>query len=1020
MAKATNIGIPQLVWLTSEEQPIAKLLLNRLLILYLLFSQQYFLAAQNQHQPYFRNYSTNEGLSSPEVHDIIQDQNGYLWIATDNGVCRYDGYTFTNFGAKEGLRNNVIFHLREDQEGKIWMQSMTGNMYYYCQDSIYAYPYNHLIVAYRNYFDIADGFLLLADGTLYSSLYGLGIMKISPDGEDQIINLYNLPFNFVIIQEAPPGQRYLFSSAVRKNLKRLGWDLTHLDNSTSCGIYQDTVLKQIMPLASNLSEKFKKVYAYADEAVTLVDIRSQLNVFENYQQQTVFDLPASVSEITRVDNSFWVGFNNRKGVRLYPDKAALIANDYRTLLDGRSVSAICPDRSGGFWFGTLNDGIYFAPDLELQILYQEPPESNANIISLEKWRDDKLVFGTDDGRVQAVDQRGNVEQLYRAAASVFDLWYDERTEELWIASVPLTIRKQEQILKTGISIPPELDMPNWLIEKKLVPTSDGRFLFGSNGYGLDLFDIEKKALVYSTFYSPIKERFLDVHQDLAGNWWVGKTDGLFQLKDSILHRPALPHSLFELRVEDIDQLADSSLVIATKGGGIAIWKGDRVEVINKNNGLSANMIEHIKVDTLQQIWVGTLNGLNKVYRSPRQDGWLVKSMTTAFGLPSNEINDLCQMGDWMFVATSRGIARLPLVDTSKAGFSNVLLEKVLVNGLQRDLKDLQSLEFKENNLQLQFLCINLKLDWDINYRYRLNPQGGWSVTSSRIVDYAALSPGDYNFEVQAQNEDGVWSESLAISFSIAQPFWQRWWFIVLSVAGLVGLVYYWYRLRLARLQKEANIEREINELQRSALQAQMNPHFIFNSLNSIQNFIASGNKTSAMEYLSRFATLVRRTLNASVEPFITLQDEVQVLEDYLELEKLRFGHRFNYTIRVDQQLDTFDTLLPPLMVQPFVENAILHGFNFKDPTRIGELFIAYEKIDGFLQITIRDNGIGITNSKLSKDGKEKLRTSLGMNITRKRLSLQNQHKDIEQLQVRELVAADGQAAGTEIVIRIRV
>jgi hypothetical protein len=433
------------------------------------------------------------------------------------------------------------------------------------------------------------------------------------------------------------------------------------------------------------------------------------------------------------------------------------------------------------------------------------------------------------------------------------------------------------------------------------------------------------------------------------------------------------------------------------------------------------MIENITIDDRQQIWVGTLNGLNVLTRTDTGK-WVVRRITIAHGLPSNEIHDLCQIDERMYVATSRGIVRLPLEKHDAALPSRPLLENILVNGRSTPLAQLRYLTHSQRNIQLEFVCINFKLRFKENvaYRYRLTSDPEWSYTFHRRVNYAALSPGYYMFEVQAQNEDGVWSESLCVPINIAPPVWQRWWFMLLVAAGLMGLIYYRYRVRLIRLRKQADVEREINELQRSALQAQMNPHFIFNCLNSIQNFIASGDKAGAMAYLARFANLVRTTLNASAEQVISLQEEVEVLENYLELEKLRFGNRFDYEIRLDPRLDTFDTTLPPLLVQPYVENAIIHGFNFEDRSRTGHILLVYEKVADQLQITIRDNGIGIERSKRNKAGREELRTSRGMQITQKRLSLQN-HPDSENyLHIKELSDQEGKAGGTEIVIRIKL
>lgn len=971
-----------------------------------------YLSAQSVGQPHFRNYSTDAGLPSPEVHDILQDRRGYIWIATDSGVSRFDGYQFKNYGAEEGLKNNVVFHLQEDPFGRIWMQTMSGNLYYSQQDSIRPYPYNHLITYHRNFFSIPNDFIIKEDGTLYTALYGLGILRISPEGTSELINLCH--YNDIIIQESPGFERFLYTVVWRRTLRYLAWEESRLSEKPFMGIYRDS-LRQSFILPRNRG--FTALYGYADDEIKLFDIRKELNVYIDNKLRTSIQLPTTVAEISRIEDNFWVGFNDRKGVRLYRDQEAILKNDFQLYLPGNSISAICRDRAGGYWFGTLNDGVFYTPNLDLQVLYQEKPGTNSNVLSLEKWKNDQLLFGTDNGAIYSLDKKGEVTERYRVSGPVFDLWYQPEHDRLWIAGIPMQVTDGKGMRK--LSFAPELDIPNWVVEKKLHPLRGKELMIGSSGHGIDLIDMKREMVTYSTLHSTIKERYLEVFEGPDGKIWVGNTRGLFEFRDSGLVPPPYFHSLFQLRVEDIDQLADSTLVIGSKGGGLILWKNDKFNHIDKSKGLTTNMIENITVDSLQQIWVGTLNGLAKVRWLPQKDTSQVQSFSMAHGLPSNEINDICALGDWMYVATSKGITKLPLVDTTTTAAPNLFLEKISVNGKTRELSDLASLKPSERNLQLTYLCINYKFDGQIQYRYRLSSEKNWAYTFDRSVNYAALAPGRYLFEVQAQNEAGEWSEPLILSFAIPSPFWMRGWFIVLFAAALIGLIYYWYRRRLARLQKEAGIEREINELQRSALQAQMNPHFIFNCLNSIQNFIASGDKDSAMQYLARFAKLVRTTLKASVEATITLQEEVEVLENYLELEKLRFGSRFNYEIVVDKQLDPFDTTLPPLLVQPFVENAIIHGFNFEDRSRTGNIFLAYEQTGNLLQVTIRDSGIGIEASKRKRAGKEKLRTSLGMQITSKRLSLQNQPQNGQSLKVRELVDAHGNVAGTEVIIKMK-
>ena len=968
------------------------------------------LPAQSNRQPYFRNYTTDNGLASPEIHDIIQDNKGYIWIATDNGVSRFDGYQFKNYSAKEGLNNNVVFHLQADEQDRIWMQTMSGKMYYYLRDSIHPYPYNHIFEQYLPY--LPQGFIMSENEWSYFALSDLGLLRINPKGEHEILN--KKLGNSIMMLEKPELESTLYSIASNAALDKFGVKNKSSKNLLKLAVFSDTLQEYDVRVAEGITRSS----GFSDKTHQIFDFRQELQAFHHYQLQARYPLPAKVATLTKKDSTFWIGLNDKLGVWAFPGFSDVIRQNFKNYLYGFSISAIGKDRLGGYWFGSLENGVFYAPNLNLEIIEYPGESANEKILSLETWHNGQLLLGTDEGTLYAMDgATGSIRKLHPGQSPVFDLFHAKKDASVWITGRPFLIFESGKVRELNYA--PEFQNSVMVSGKTLTVSRDSNYIYSLTSIGLEIIDRKNEQVVFTTRGSNKQERFLCAFEDYESNLWIGSPRGLIQFKNKQFLAPPQEHDIFDIRIEAIDQLADSTLVLGSKGKGVALWKDSSLTIIDENMGLTSNMVENLVIDYRQQIWIGTLNGLNVLSRSGENNTWRVKRLTMAHGLPSNEINALCPMNGSMYVATSRGLVKLPLVDDAKAERITPFFESILVNGKSASPEKLTQLKSHERNIQLQFVCLNFKFKENIPYRYRLTSDPEWSYTLDRSVNYASLAPGTYLFEVQAQNEDGVWSESLSIPFSISVPIWQRWWFIFLAVAGMIGLVYYWYRRRLSRLRKEAAIEREINELQRSALQAQMNPHFIFNCLNSIQNFIASGNKASAMEYLARFANLVRTTLNASIETTISLEEEVQVLENYLELEKLRFGNRFEYTILVDPQLEVFETTLPPLLVQPFVENSIIHGFNFEDKTKVGNIHIAYEWVENLLQITIRDNGIGMERSRLKKEGKEKLRTSLGMSITQKRLSLQNQTREEAFLKIKELVDQAGTPCGTEIIIRIK-
>ena len=352
-----------------------------------------------------------------------------------------------------------------------------------------------------------------------------------------------------------------------------------------------------------------------------------------------------------------------------------------------------------------------------------------------------------------------------------------------------------------------------------------------------------------------------------------------------------------------------------------------------------------------------------------------------------------------------------------------ILQVIKVNNITIDKNSNQNFNYKQNNFIFNFSTINLCQRGSIPYRYRLNKNLDWVFSKLRSVNYSSLQNGNYLFEVQSQNQDGFWSESTSYSFTINSPWWETIWFRALCIFCFSLLGYSIYKYRTNQLKKEnqrqlqlINMERQLTDLEKSALQAQMNPHFIFNVLNSIQNFILKNDRKKAVEFLSRFAKLVRHNLNASVSGNVLLQEEISILDNYLALEQERFNHRFTFEILVPDALENELIEFPPMLIQPYVENAVIHGLAKKEAD--GKVKITFKKIKNELLVTVHDNGVGYRqNHSGIKNERHK---SVGMTITRKRLELLGSNPD-DSVKIRTLKdETTNKIIGTEVEIRIKI
>jgi signal transduction histidine kinase len=330
-----------------------------------------------------------------------------------------------------------------------------------------------------------------------------------------------------------------------------------------------------------------------------------------------------------------------------------------------------------------------------------------------------------------------------------------------------------------------------------------------------------------------------------------------------------------------------------------------------------------------------------------------------------------------------------------------------------------TLPYRDNSVAFEFAALDFINPEQNTFAYMLEgADRGWvQAGTRRTVAYSALAPGTYRFLLRGANSDGVWNTNgIAITITITPPWYLTVWFrglvALLVLAALAGA---WY-LRARSIRRTADVQRRVVESELKALRAQMNPHFLFNCLNAIQNIIFDSDSERANAYLTKFARLMRLTLEHSKRHSIPLSDEVAMLGLYLDLEDLRHDHCFEYAIHVDPALDD-DTPIPSMLIQPYVENAIRHGLLHRKER--GRVVVSLERVGDGVRCTIEDNGIGRARAMDLKRQSGRGHRSMGMEITRDRLDMLNEHRAGRMsMRVTDLADASGDASGTRVEIEI--
>lgn len=353
----------------------------------------------------------------------------------------------------------------------------------------------------------------------------------------------------------------------------------------------------------------------------------------------------------------------------------------------------------------------------------------------------------------------------------------------------------------------------------------------------------------------------------------------------------------------------------------------------------------------------------------------------------------------------------------------LIIKSFSVNGEERKYDSIKKFKPSENNIQIAFEGIDVQFNGNIYYQYKLHEKSNWDSTMSRQLNFPSLTSGNYTFFLRTRYKNSEWSEPEIILFSIATPFYKYWWFYVCIASLATGLVILLLmRRNKLELQKQADafkVQQQLNEMENQAKQAMMHPHFIFNALNSIQQYMQVNDKNAANKYLTKFSKLIRTNLEHVSKKYISLEEELEKLRLYLEIEQMRFGEKLQYEILIENDVEEDMIYIPSMILQPFVENAIWHGIMPNNKQGKVQIHISELQQEKMLQIEISDNGIGINQSR--KMHKSKEHKSFGTELTIDRILLfSKQYQKTGSVIINDLSDIDTQKSGTLVIINLPI
>ena len=717
--------------------------------------------------PGFRQYSLEDGLPSSEVYRVEQDADGNMWFATDAGVSVFDGYTFLTYTTENGLTDNSILYFYNDQSGRKWMIPLNNRLCYFEDGKVVEYKWNDRIIETIGNSIIYD-FAVDSNGTVYCGFKGDGLLVVQPDGkvehhwEDITIGCHTWQVEDDLVT----------FSVISQAARDLG-QVTHYVRTP-----ESETSFTFEALVGNISWKLARFgtgyIRGAGKGLVLVD--QQMNV-----NTTI--LPNRVVQVAMTGDYVWTGLYKNGVVRFRGDSKGIDRDLW--LLKGLSVSDIYRDREGGYWFTTLESGVFYTPDLEIN----HWGGYEASSIEIGK---DGVYVGLGNGSVIRMNSAGDASYISdKPGIEVAAMYYDRHSETLWMDIDGLGYLRQEQSLKI-------LNDTRYVTAARVITgDEEGNIWVGDHN---SLCKITDREFVerFQINGVPIWVTALHAHEQ---GMLVGAPEGLYLLTDSVFSYLGDKDPVFRNRITDIAKFGKIYL-LASRTNGMILWDGERTRTLTVKDGLPSNTVNALYIDG-NDLWVGSGKGISRIRQN---DNGLLEfdNVNTAHGLISNDIRDLVVFEENIWACSHEGVTKVnKKVFDHTATYVPVEIISFAVNSIDTTL-EMRSLPHWGNSLTFKFLARNYALGNRIEYRYRLSgAEANWHSTYETNVSYSALSPGEYEFQVAAKNEDGEWTQELAsFAFVINPPFWKTWWFRGSVIVVLVMMVYLFFRVRVLSYNRD--------------------------------------------------------------------------------------------------------------------------------------------------------------------------------------------------------------------------
>lgn len=973
------------------------------------------IVAQNYN---YRQFTTDDGLPTNYVYGVIEDNEGFIWAYTENGIAKFDGYTFQNFNTQNGLPHNDVYYMVKDSFGTLWCSTSVNTPTFINQDSIYQIVTNENIQSLYN--------------CIHGKIYHNSRNILYEYDKNRLINRFD-------VQD--------FNEMMRKGIIE---HTIHVSDTHSIGIHLErgcfyaNLLTDIPtykfkisdpdfstfinnPMYFSYIERFNLTIFYNNIGVLSFNVKTGIHAFHAFDKKlgqstkhTSLNFSFDGQPILETDKGYFsINSDQTLSPLFIPEN---IANKY-------TILRLYIDRKGNYWIGTREGGLLFIAQSNLKTEILSPKLEND--IAVEKlFKNKETIYGiSDNSRIYQVTRK-DLKKIYQPKVSTnYNTFYEDKDGDF--------------ILATGGKKFPFVWNPQTNTASSLWNFRKLDHLYAINLNNNDLiakqdisnvkalaFDNNKSHFFYSWLYGtyvyhPTTKKVVTLlpnridlieHDTLSDITYFGVQNEVFTYQNELFSKS----QTFNDIVTSIFIKDSTHILVGTQNTGLYDWNSQKNTITKITN---SPYIRTIHKDN-DQYYLACNAGIVQLEETDNQYKE-VNCFDKKDGLFSTEILDVLTDSTYIYAATLQGVARMEKntsIEPHTEVSNPLFIKKIEINKQIQDFNKEIQLDHTENNISIHYHLLDYASATKETYQYRLSPiQSEWTTTTSRSVQFADLRPNEYLFELKANDLYGKeYCLATPISFEIEPAFWERTWFRILAFLLFLGILLFIIKKReqrqLQKLAHEKSLNDRIADLQMQSLRAQMNPHFIFNALGSIQYFIQTHRTDEADNFLTMFARLMRKYLDSATERVIDLRTEIDLLKEYTHLEMMRFEGQFSTKIIVPNHLNIDEIRIPSMMIQPFVENAIIHGLQPRLDHQ-GQLKITFDKKNEVVSCVISDNGIGRTNATSQKKATHKSRGMKNVFDRIKTLKA-NGLSDI-QVVVTDWDATDKEFTGTNVFITFR-